>query len=108
MRHYALGEIDGVPLAFTDGAALPDGCWVFSAVAEDSDDSYKDAPCAGAAVGCVGEDRLLRWIRTIEPAWKIEGIAAQLADGTLTLTMVTDADDPKVPSHLLRATLPTP
>ena len=107
MRHYALGEINGVPLAFTDGAALPDGCWVFSAVAEDSDDSYEDAPCAGAAVGCVGEDRLLRWIRTIEPAWKIEGIAARLADGVLTLTMVTDADDPEVPSHLLRATLPT-
>ena len=75
-------------------------------VAEDTGDSYEDGPCAGAAVGFVGEDGLLRWIRTLAPAWKVEGITAQLAGGMLILTMVTDADDPAVPSHLLRATLP--
>jgi hypothetical protein len=32
---YDLGHLDGVPLCFTDAAALPDGGMVFSAVAED-------------------------------------------------------------------------
>lgn len=33
---FELGDIDGVPLSFTDGAALPDGRWLFSAAAEDT------------------------------------------------------------------------
>jgi len=42
IRPFDLGAIRGVPLCFTDGAALPDGRFVFTAVAEDTEDSYED------------------------------------------------------------------
>ena len=56
VRHFDLGEAEGVPLGFTDGAALPDGRLVFSAVAERADDSYQDGPCVAAAIGVIGDD----------------------------------------------------
>ena len=34
VRAIELGDIDGVPLCFTDAAALPDGNLLFTAVAE--------------------------------------------------------------------------
>jgi hypothetical protein len=92
---YDLGMIDGVPLGFTDAAPLPNGDWVFSAAAEATKDSYLDGECVGSAIGVVGADGRLRWLRRLEGNWKVEGIAATLAaDGeTLELTLVTDADD---------------
>ena len=47
VQRYDLGEVDGVPLCFTDGSALPGGAWVFSAVAESVDDSYNDGSVRG-------------------------------------------------------------
>ncbi|RTL47063.1 MAG: hypothetical protein EKK53_00700, partial [Burkholderiales bacterium] len=52
---FNLGELDGVPLCFTDGASLPDGGWVFCAAAEATSDNYADGPCRGSAVGVVGD-----------------------------------------------------
>ena len=40
-----LGAVDGVPLSLTDGAPLPGGEWLFSAVAEDTSDSVADGAC---------------------------------------------------------------
>src|SRR5215469_13894795 len=37
---FDLGQIDGIPLCFTDGAALPDGTMVFTAVVEGGGDNY--------------------------------------------------------------------
>jgi hypothetical protein len=51
VRRYDLGEVDGVPLCFTDGSALPGRAWLFSAVAENVDDSYNDGLCVGASIG---------------------------------------------------------
>ncbi len=50
---FSLGAIDGVPLTFTDGAALPGSGWLFSAAAEDTSDNYIDGFCAGSAIGIV-------------------------------------------------------
>ena len=47
---FDLGQIEGIPLCFTDAAALPDGKMVFTAVAENTDDNYNDGACAGAAL----------------------------------------------------------
>lgn len=102
---YSLGNIDGVALGFTDGAALPDGRWVFSAVAEASDDAYADGGCAGAAVGVVGTDGRLGSLHRLAEPLKIEGIDARLRDGGIDLVMVTDADDPNVPSRMVAARL---
>lgn len=105
LRRFDLGAIDGVPLAFADGDALPGGGWVFTAVAEDSDNTYADGPCRGSAVGVVAADGSLQSLRRLPGGDKVEGIAVRLdAQGT-ALFMVTDADDPAVPSWLLSAWL---
>lgn len=103
-----LGDIDGVPLGLTDGAALPGGDWVFSAVAENTDDSFSDGACAGSTVGTVSRDGLVRQQRRLEHDPKVEGVAVAVepAGDDLMLTLVTDADDPKQPSQLLRVRLP--
>ena len=95
-----LGNADGVPLTFTDGCALPDGSWLFSAVAEQTDNSYDDGACAAAAIGIARGDGTLQEVRRIEPTRKIEGIDARVAGGKITIDMVTDADDPAIPAEL--------
>lgn len=101
-----LPELAGVPLTITDADAHPEGGWVFSAVCEDTGDSYNDGAVTGAAVGVVDRDGRLAWLGRLEPELKVEGIHAnQTADG-VRLTMVTDADDPSVPAVMLEATLP--
>ncbi len=94
VRSVDLGEANGVAFAFTDGAALPDGSWVFSAVAEDRDDSYDDGPCVAAAIGVCGADDVLRSFERLSPLRKIEGIEASVTGSTALLSLVTDADDP--------------
>jgi hypothetical protein len=105
-RHYDLGDLDGVPLCFTDGAALPDGGWVFCAVAEATDDNYSDGPCRGSAVGVVAADGRLGAVLPLALRCKAEGIAASAANGVLSLLLVTDADDPGTPALLLGVELP--
>lgn len=97
---FDLGTVDGVPLGFTDGAALPgsQGGWIFSAVAENTDDSYADGECVASAIGWVGADGVLQRMVALEGAPKVEGIAL---DGDGWLLMATDADDPERASRLL-------
>lgn len=101
---FDLGMVGGVPLGFTDGAALPgnDGGWIFSAVAENTDDSYADGECVASAIGWIGADGVLQRMATLEGAPKVEGIAL---DGDRRLLMVTDADDPERASRLLAVAL---
>ena len=105
-REYSLGEVEGVPLGFSDACALPDGDWLFSAIAEDADSSFSDGPCAGAAIGRCDRRGNLRWIRPITPGWKIEGIDAQSTARGVRVLLVTDADDVRVPASLLATFLP--
>ena len=100
---YELGAIDGVTLGFSDATVLPDGAWVFSAVAEATSDSCHDGACTGSAIGVVAPDGRLRSLQHLEGPWKVEGIAAtQLGDGAkLQLTLVTDADDRARPASCL-------
>jgi hypothetical protein len=103
VRTYDLGSIGDIPLCFTDGAALPDGRIVFAAVAEDTDDSYLDGACAGAAVGIIGSDLKVQGQERLEPGAKVEGVAARLAGNRIQLLLVTDADDARVPASLYAA-----
>lgn len=105
---YDLGDIDGVPLCFTDGAALPDGGWVFCAAAEATEDSYLDGPCRGSAVGVVAADGRLLGVWPLSLRCKAEGIAATVANGVLQLLLVTDPDDRDEPALLLSASVPDP
>lgn len=97
-----LGEIDGTPLGLTDGAPLDDTTILFSAAAETTDDPVFDGPVAAAVLGVLDRDgRVLARYRVV-PTLKIEGVA--IADDGW-IYAVADADDPRVPSPLLRVPL---
>ena len=101
-----LGRVNGIPLGFTDGAALHGGAWAFTAVAEDTDDSYLDGACVASVVGIVGVDGKLQQLHRLDGAPKVEGMAA-LADGSdWVFTLVTDPDDPAKAAQLLQVRLP--
>jgi hypothetical protein len=97
VQQLQLGELGGVPLGITDGAALPGGGWIFSAVAEDTADSFDDGACAGSAIGWIDDEGRVQRLEALAGGPKVEGIA--LAGDRLL--MVTDSDDPAVASQLL-------
>jgi len=101
-----LGAIGGIPLSFTDGASLPDGAMVFTAVAEDTEDTYNDGACLGAAIGVVAPDGAVRLLEPLDQCHKVEGVAARIDDNVVRLLLVTDADDPAIAANLFAATLP--
>jgi hypothetical protein len=104
VQHFELGALEGVPLGFTDGAARPDGSWLFSAAAEHSADSVADGPCRGSVVGEVSSRGELVALRRLAGTAKLEGIALQ--PNGASICIVTDNDDPARSAQLLRATWP--
>ena len=105
IRRFALGALDGVPLGFTDAAALPDGGWVFSAVAEDTTNSVADGRCVGSVLGVVSAQGGIVTLHRLATPDKVEGIALRMAGRRIDLCLVTDADDPARASLLLLARL---
>ncbi len=101
-----LGVIDGVPLSLTDGAGLSDGRMVFTAVAEDTADSYNDGACLGAAIGIAARDGTVTFLDRIDGCHKVEGVSARIDGDSLRLILVTDADDRAVPASLFGITIP--
>jgi hypothetical protein len=100
---FELGEEQGAPFGFTDGTASRDGGWLFSAVAEDTGNSYDDGRCLGCAIGRVSSEGRLLSLELVDGAPKIEGLA--IAEGVLLA--VTDADDRGVAARLLSLPLPS-
>jgi hypothetical protein len=100
-----LGHINGVPLSFTDGAGIGDAM-VFTAVAEDTEDTYNDGACLGAAIGVIARDGTLRTLERLDDCHKVEGVAARIDQNIVSLLLVTDADNPAIPASLFSATLP--
>ena len=105
LRHYDLGAVEGIPLCFTDAAALPDGRLVFSAVAEDTSDNYGDGPCVAAAIGMIGTDGEILALDYFDTVCKVEGVHAERDGHVIRLWLVTDADDATVPAMLLTGEL---
>jgi hypothetical protein len=105
IHEHDLGETCGVPYGFTDGAALPDGGMVFTAVAENTDDSYSDGGCVGSAVGMLDTIGRVTFFAPIEGKPKVEGVDAAIEGDRMRLLLVTDADDSKVPGLLLGTSL---
>ena len=103
VQTHDLGFINGVQLAFTDGAALPGGGFLFSAVAEATPNSVADGACQGSAIGHIDRNGALVGLRQLDRKAKVEGMAVHAAGQTLQLALVTDADDPAMPSELLLA-----
>ncbi len=108
IRSVDLGGIDATPLCFTDGAALPDGKIVFSAVAENTRDHYNDGPCVAAAIGIMDMDGDIRCMHQLDQPHKIEGIDARVEGDVIRLLLVTDADDAAIPAGLFSAIMELP
>jgi hypothetical protein len=106
VQSFELGSLGGVPLSFTDGAALPNGEWLFSAAAEDTPDNVADGACAGSVIGIVDASGSICRIEELRVMCKVEGLAAVAVAQTNTIDvwMVTDADDRTQPADLLFAT----
>lgn len=105
IQTFALGAIDGVPLGFTDAAALPSGGFAFTAVAEDTDNAYDDGGCVGAAIGIVDRhDRIVAQWR-LQPPLKVEGIEAIVSGRRARIDVVTDADDAEAAARLLTTSI---
>ncbi|MCY7387009.1 MAG: hypothetical protein LH481_02940 [Burkholderiales bacterium] len=105
VRTVALGDIDGVPLCFTDATALPDGNVLFTAVAENTDNSFDDGSCGGSAIGLLDANGNVKLIERLNHPYKIEGVAATMHADGIHLLLVTDADDASQAAWLLSAVL---
>jgi len=102
IERYWLGEIDGVPLTLTD-AALRGGTAYYLAAAEASADAIADGPVYGASLGVLTAQPRYALIEDEHGAplrEKVEGLTP-IADSNDWLAIV-DADDPGIPSSLLR------
>jgi len=102
LHEVALPEVDGWPLAFTDGLALADGTIAFTAVAEKTLDPVADAPCAASAVGRIDRQGKVVTLELLQGAPKVEGLTLHGEKAW----MVTDQDDPARPAQLLWVKLP--
>lgn len=101
VHRHALGAVDGVPFGFTDAAALPDGSLLFSAVAENTDDSVADGACLAAAIGILDLAAGRFTIERLAAPWKVEGVHAWREGDATRFLAVTDADDPTRAASLL-------
>jgi hypothetical protein len=101
IERHDLGDVGGVPLAFTDVSALPDGRVVYSAAAEDTGASDRDGEQVGAAIGVLGEGS-----GPVDPMAKVEGVRATLDGDRIGLLLVADPDERATPAPLFRAQLP--
>ena len=111
VQQFSLGQLDGVPLGFTD-AAHRDGQVLFTAAAEASPDAVRDGTVHGSVVGVIAEGGAVRWTPIVDEMGallreKAEGLA--LADsGGAELWVIADADEEMRPSELLRVRLDGP
>ena len=101
-----LGELNGVPLGFTDAAALPGGDVLFTATAEGGGSVYEDGPFGGAVIGRLSNEGSVRWSARVRCDSKIEGLHYESsAGGGASLLLTADADDPTIPAPLFRLNL---
>lgn len=106
IRQVDLPDFNGVPLTFTDCETVNESLY-FSAAAEGGNDTYLDGQVMGSAIGCLDKNLNPKILGTIEHQ-KIEGLAFFSArEDKLEFLLVTDADDPEIPSQLICATTST-
>ena len=101
IRAYDLGELDGIPLTFSDATPVADELVVFTASAEG-----EDGRICGSVVGTIAADGEVQRLRTIDRRWKVEGVYASIDARVADFLFVCDQDDPDAPSPLLSASMP--
>jgi hypothetical protein len=107
VRAYELGELDGVPLTFSDATPLADELVVFTASAEPGSDPHgTDGAIRGSVVGTIDGHGHVERLRTIDRKWKVEGVYASVDARVIDFLFVCDQDDPDTASPLLSAAMP--
>ena len=101
VRAYDLGDLDGIPLTFSDATPLADELVVFTASAEG-----EDGGICGSVVGTIDADGNVQRLREIDRKWKVEGVYASIDARVVDFLFVCDQDDPGVASPLLSAAMP--
>jgi hypothetical protein len=102
LRSYELGELEGVPVCFSDATTLLEDLVAFTASAEAED----GGGIRGSVVGTIDAGGRVHRLRAIDPRWKVEGVHAAVDAGVIDFLFVCDQDDPGTPSPLLSATMP--
>ena len=105
VTRIGLGDLEGVPLSFTDAFVTPGGRLGFSAAAEDTLDPYLDGRVAGSVVGVLDGPHVAEFL-CVDPALKLEGVALATDDPVPALWLVADPDDRELRAALYRAPLP--
>jgi hypothetical protein len=106
-RGYELGDLDGVPLTFSDATPLADELVVFTASAEPGSDPHgTDGEIRGSVVGTIDAGGRVARLRTIDRRWKVEGVYASVDARVIDFLFVCDQDDPGAASPLLSASMP--
>jgi hypothetical protein len=100
VQRVHLGELDGVPLSLTDLTVLQERL-VFSAAAENTDNTYDDGACTGSVLGVFSGAGQAHHVVELTPRAKIEGLcaASDRADEAV-LYLVADADSREVRAPL--------
>lgn len=93
-----LGTIDSIPLSITDISPTPNGNLLFTAAAEDTQNTFEDGEIRGSCVGVMNLDGKVEAMIQIAERVKLEGIAFDSKRKKIYL--VTDADEPNEPSWL--------
>ena len=101
VRAYDLGELDDVPLTFSDATPLGRDMLVFTASAEGDDKEIH-----GSVVGTLDAGGVVQRLRTIDRRYKVEGVHASIDTGVVDFLFVCDQDDPETASPLLSAAMP--
>jgi hypothetical protein len=112
VRHYALGEIAGTRLTFTDATPLTAQRTLFLASAEASPDAIEDGEVHGTALGVLQSDASVRMCLLLdeqgEPCRdKAEGLCLS-PENPAELLVVFDPDDPDRPAELARVRMAGP
>ena len=95
-----IGHHEKIPFTCTDASVAGDDI-IFTAAAEDTDDSYEDGATAAAGIGILRADGSVAAFSTVSPAHKLEGISARPVGDKIHCLLVNDEDDPAIPSSLL-------
>ncbi len=99
IEFYDLGQMKGVPLCFSDASPLADGWMAFIASAE------VEGGYVGSSIGVMDGAGAIVMNEPVDHALKLEGLSARVDNDEIHLLMVSDADDPDLPSPLMEAHL---
>lgn len=101
VRRVPLGSWGRIALSFTDGF-FHEGTAYFAAAAEGGKNTYRDGKVAGSVIGAMVKGEKPVILARLKGE-KIEGLALKsVKDDLLEICAVTDADDPRRASRLMR------